>query len=72
MEKEFKHLGTSSKSFDELIANNNLSPEQSASVLFNFMDKLEWLIEIIENKKISARYCDEDIQYLELENLKKL
>ncbi|MBM6930440.1 hypothetical protein H5999_05175 [[Clostridium] spiroforme] len=72
MEKDFKHLGTSSKSFDELIAINNLSPKQSASVLFNFMDKLEWLIEIIENKKISARYCDEDIQYLKLDNLKKV
>lgn len=72
MKNKFKYLGTSSENFDELITNNNLSPEQSASVLFNFMDKLEWLIEIIENKKISARYCDEDIQYLELENLKKV
>lgn len=72
MKNEFKYLGTSSENFDELIAINNLSPEQSASVLFNFMDKLDWLIEIIENKKISARYCDEDVQYLELKYLKKV
>lgn len=72
VKNEFKYLGTSSENFDELIAINNLSPEQSASVLFNFMDKLDWLIEIIENKKISARYCDEDVQYLELKYLKKV
>lgn len=44
MKNEFKYLGTSSENFDELIANNNLSSEQSTSVLFDFMDRLEWFL----------------------------
>ena len=40
--------------------------------LFNFMDKVDYLIEIIENKSIPARYCDEDISYLGVETIKKV
>lgn len=72
MSDNIMDLGVSSESFDEIITKNNLLPTQSASVLFNFMDKVDWLIEIIENKKISARYCDEDIKYLQLDKFEKV
>ena len=72
MDDNIIDLGISSESFDEIIARNNLQPNQSASVLFNFMDKIDWLIEVIENRKISARYCDENIKYLHLGELEKI
>lgn len=40
--------------------------------LFNFMDKVEYLVEILENKSIPARYCDEDISYLGIDAIKKV
>lgn len=40
--------------------------------LFNFMNKVEYLIEILENKSIPARYCEEDISYLEIDAIKKV
>lgn len=38
---------------------------QSANTLFKFMDKLDYLIEILNNKAFIPRYNDEDISYLE-------
>ncbi len=37
MDDNIIDLGISSESFDEIIARNNLQPNQSASVLFNFI-----------------------------------
>lgn len=37
---------------------------QSANSLFHFMKKVEYLQEILREKKIVPRYCEEDIKYL--------
>ena len=37
--------------------------------LFHFMEKVEWLIDIIEQKRIPARYCNEDIKYLSIKGI---
>lgn len=39
---------------------------QSANALFNFVNKLDYLIGILEKKAIIPRYCQEDIEYLDL------
>lgn len=43
-----------------------------ADTLFTFMPELDYLITIIKNKRISARYCEEDLRYLKLPKLKKI
>lgn len=40
---------------------------QSANTLFHFMDKPEYLINILKNQAIIPRYCIEDIRYLNIE-----
>lgn len=40
---------------------------QSANTLFHFMDKPEYLINILKNQAIIPRYCIEDIRYLKIE-----
>lgn len=39
---------------------------QSASTLFHFMKKFEYLEEILEKKALIPRYCKEDLQYLNI------
>ena len=36
------------------------------------MEKVEWLIDIIEQKRIPARYCNEDVKYLKIQTIKYL
>lgn len=43
-----------------------------ADSLFTFTTKLEYLITMIKNKRVSARYCEEDLSYLNIPNLKKI
>lgn len=43
-----------------------ISPKQTADTLFNFMKEREFLERTIKNKKISARYCKENVEYLNL------
>ena len=43
-----------------------ISPQQTADTLFNFMKEREFLERTIKNKKISARYCKENVEYLNL------
>lgn len=43
-----------------------------ADTLFNFMTKLEYLIWAIKSKRLAPRYCDEDLEYLRIPNLKKI
>lgn len=43
-----------------------ISPSQTADTLFNFVDKRRFLEDAIKNKKISARYCIENVEYLDL------
>lgn len=45
----------------------HIPPKQSADALFTFMNEQKYLEKSIINKKISARYCKEDIGYLQLE-----
>lgn len=42
-------------------------PCQSTSSFFHFMDKIEYLIEMLNDKKIYPRFCVEDISYLRLD-----
>lgn len=44
----------------------NFYSVQHANSLFHFMKKIEYLMDIISNKRISPRYCKEDISYLDL------
>lgn len=41
-------------------------PVQSADTLFHFVDKLEYLLSIIDHFAIVPRYCTEDIDYLRI------
>lgn len=41
-------------------------PVQSADTLFHFVDKLEYLLPVIEQFAIIPRYCTEDIGYLQI------
>lgn len=43
-----------------------------ADTLFTFTSELEFLIPYIENACLYPRYCDEDIEYLKIEKLKKI
>lgn len=43
-----------------------------ADTLFNFCSKLEYLEEPIKTKMLSARYCEENIEYLNLEEIKRI
>ena len=37
---------------------------QSANALFNFVGRLDYLVESLEKKALVPRYCEEDIGYL--------
>lgn len=41
-------------------------PVQSADTLFHFVDRLDYLLPIIEKSAIIPRYCTEDIDYLKI------
>lgn len=49
------------------IASSYIDYVQSANTLFHFMDKPEYLINILKNQAIIPRYCIEDIRYLNIE-----
>lgn len=50
---------------------NYIPPMQSADTLFHFVDKLDYLLPIIEKLAIIPRYCTEDIDYLDI-GMKKI
>ena len=43
-----------------------------ADSLFNFMTELKYLTIIIKTKRISARYCEENLEYLNIPKLRKI
>lgn len=43
-----------------------IPPLQTADTLFNFVKERKFLEQTIEHKKISARYCKENVKYLDL------
>ncbi|WP_026766451.1 abortive infection system antitoxin AbiGi family protein [Selenomonas ruminantium] len=46
--------------------------QQSANVLFNFMKKIEYLMDLLKKKYIPARYCEENIEYLDISDVKQI
>lgn len=51
---------------------NHTSSKIQPDTLFNFMGKVDWLIEIVQNKTIPPRYCVEDITYLKIDGIEKI
>lgn len=43
-----------------------------ADTLFHFTTELDYIISAIEDKMLSPRYCEEDIQYLKIPHLKNI
>lgn len=43
-----------------------------ADTLFNFTTELDHIITYLKNKMVSPRYCEEDIRYLRITDLKKI
>ena len=46
--------------------------QQSANVLFNFMKKIDYLMDLVSKKYIPARYCEENIEYLDISGVKQI
>lgn len=56
----------------EKSTNQHTPSSIQADTLFTFTSELEFLIPYIENACLFPRYCDEDIKYLNIEDLKKV
>jgi len=56
----------------EIEDNRHTSSTLQPDTLFHFMEKVEWLIDIIEQKRIPARYCNEEVKYLKIKDLNYL
>lgn len=63
---ELKNLKNATTTKEETKHRSHIPPTQTADTLFNFMSERKFLETIIENKKISARYCKEDLRYLKI------
>lgn len=63
---ELKNLKSATTTKEEAKYGSHIPSTQTADTLFNFMLKRKYLETIIENKKISARYCKEDLGYLKI------
>lgn len=50
----------------------HISSKINADTLFTFMDKYDYLIEILKQKMISPRYCTENLEYLKIKKLNKI
>lgn len=48
----------------------HIASNVQADSLFTFMTQLEYLKSCLKNKMVSARYCDENIEYLRLNKIK--
>ena len=56
----------------EAESNSHTPSRIQADTLFTFTSELEFLIPYIENACLYPRYCDEDIEYLKIDKLKKI
>lgn len=56
----------------EVESNSHTPSRIQADTLFTFTLELEFLIPYIENACLYPRYCDEDIEYLNIDKLKKI
>lgn len=50
----------------------HIASKIQADTLFNFTDKIDYIIESLIHKKLYPRYCTEDIRYLQINNIKKI
>lgn len=48
------------------------SSKVQANTLFTFMTQLDFLLKIIKNGCVSPRYCEEDVKYLGIDNVKTI
>lgn len=69
-EKNILSAGQSTPNFTD--TSKHTASRIQADTLFNFTTQLTYIIESINNKLLSPRYCEEDEQYLSLENIKSL
>lgn len=59
-------MGTSVNVTNAVKAKIYIPPVQSADTLFQFVDKIDYLIEILERDAIVPRYCVEKVDYLNI------
>lgn len=51
-----------------IVKEDLLEAVHSSNSVFNFMKKLQYLKDVIQHKRIVPRYCEENIEYLNLSN----
>lgn len=51
---------------------NHVPSRIQPDTLFTFTTELKWLLKILQNRMISPRYCDEDISYLKIKEMKHI
>lgn len=71
MNKKSNELLYEIKGVTEVPEYSYTPPVQSADTLFHFVDKLEYLLPVIEKFAIIPRYCTENIDYLQI-NMNKI
>lgn len=67
-----KKIELGSATATEVESNSHTPSKIQADTLFTFTSELEFLIPYIENACLYPRYCDEDIEYLKIDKLKKI
>lgn len=72
MPDEIKKIEMGSATFEENKADSHIPSKIQADTLFTFTSQIEYLIPYIENACLYPRYCDEDIEYLNIEKYKKI
>ena len=72
MSDEMKIIEMGSATAKEVESNSHTPSRIQADTLFTFTSELEFLISYIENACLYPRYCDEDIEYLDIDKLKKI
>lgn len=49
-----------------------VSSELQADALFNFVGKIDYIIEPLEHRMLSPRYCFESVEYLEIDDITRI
>lgn len=72
MSNGIKKIELGSATANEVESTIHTPSRIQADTLFTFTKQLEFLIPYIENACLYPRYCDEDIEYLNIDKLKKI
>ena len=72
MPDDIKKFEIGTATYKEAKGYSHTPSKIQADTLFTFTSELEYLIPYIENACLYPRYCDEDIEYLNIEKLKKI